>query len=216
MPMDDPRSDSALLEAWCAGELEAGAQLIDRKHSAIVRFFRNKVAVVDDEADLVQQTFAGLVEARTRIRGSGSGQVDAFLFAIARNVLRAYIRMRSKRLRESEDYGELCVGQLAAASPTSIAGLKRDARHLAECLRLVPLDDQIVLEMRFFEGATAQRIAELTGIARGSVDRRVRKGLERLGEVLRAQRRASGDDRPASTPDDLTRWMAEIRSMLPD
>ena len=81
--MGDPRSDHALLVAWCEGDTEAGGQLIDRKHAAIVRFFRNKVAVVDDEVDLVQQTFAGLVEGRTRLRDSG--RVDAFLFAIARN-----------------------------------------------------------------------------------------------------------------------------------
>ena len=209
--MAEPRSDCALLRAWTAGDSAAGGELIDRKHPAIVRFFRNKVAEVRDEADLVQQTFAGLVEGRDTIRNPE--HLDAFLYAVARNALRGYIRKRSKRVREGEDYRTLCVSSLPAASPTSIAGLKRDAGHLAECLRKIPLDAQIVLELRFFEGATARTIARLMAIPRGSVDRRVRQGMERLREALEVARMSQ--DEPTPTPEALERWAAELRRCLP-
>lgn len=213
--MTATRTDAELLAAWRQGETAAGSELVDRKHPGIVRFFRNKVAVISDEPDLVQQTFAGLVESRERIRNPAD--FDAYVFSVARNVLSGYIRQRTKRNREQADFEEVCVSRLDAASPTSIAGLKRNVVHLAECLREIPLGTQILLELRYFEGATAKRIAELTGMPRGSVDRKVRAGVVSLRALMAARRERPNDDDdpPPLTMEDFERWAAEIRRSLP-
>ncbi len=88
-------------------------------------------------------------------------------------------------------------------------------RRLAECLRLIPLDAQIVLELRFFEGATARRIAELTEIPRGSVERRVQQGVSQLRELLQRDSASARPPRAEPTPEEFERWMSEIRSVLP-
>jgi RNA polymerase sigma-70 factor (ECF subfamily) len=56
--MDD---DPQLLAAWCAGDKQAGAALVERHFASIYRFFRNKVAGEVD--DLVQRTFMSCLEA---------------------------------------------------------------------------------------------------------------------------------------------------------
>lgn len=207
------RPDHELLEAWRAGDKRAGGELIDRKHAFVVRFFRNKVAVICDERDLVQHTFAALVEAVGRL--DDEMRFDAFLFGIARNVLLEYIRRKSRRMGPGLSLDELCVADMDNPSVTSITGLRQELRLLAQSLRKVTLFDQTLLELRFFEGATAARISELTGVPRGSVDGRLRRALDRLRAAMESCRRSASWTGPALDSEDFARWAEEIREHLP-
>lgn len=207
------RPDHELLEAWRAGDKRAGSELIDRKHAFVVRFFRNKVAVICDERDLVQHTFASLVEAVGRL--DDEKRFDAFLFGIARNVLLEYIRRKSRRMGPGLSLDELCVADMDNPSVTSITGLRQELRLLAQSLRKVTLFDQTLLELRFFEGATAARISELTGVPRGSVDGRLRRALDRLRAAMELCRQSESWTGPALDSEDFARWAEEIREHLP-
>src|SRR6185295_7126854 len=88
----DMTSDEDLLAAWNDGDEGAGERLFDRYFVRIVRFFRSKVHGEIDE--LVQRTFLGCLEARTRFRGEGS--FYAFLFGIARHVLVDHYRAQRR------------------------------------------------------------------------------------------------------------------------
>ena len=79
----DVPQDAAQLEAWRAGDQDAGEALIERHYASILRFFRTKAG--EDADDLVQLTFLRCVEASERYRGDAGFR--AFLFGIARNVL---------------------------------------------------------------------------------------------------------------------------------
>ena len=122
------RSDAELLQAWQGDDREAGNQLVDRHFDAITRFFRNKVCSDDDVAELVGQTFLGCTTGKDRFRGDAS--VRQYLYAIAQNVLRKYIRARYKRHSEALDFASVCVQELEAASPSSIIAHKREAQSL--------------------------------------------------------------------------------------
>lgn len=206
-------TDHELLGAWRAGNKRAGGELIDRKHAFVVRFFRNKVAVISDEKDLVQHTFTSLVEAVDRL--SDEHRFDGFLFGIARNVLLDYVRRKSRRPGSGVSLDDLCVADLDNPSPTSLTGLRQELRLLAQSLRKVPVADQTLLELRFFEDATAARISELTGVPRGSVDGRLRRALLRLKEEIESCREQDGWKGAQLDSDDFSSWAKEIRGHLP-
>jgi DNA-directed RNA polymerase specialized sigma24 family protein len=94
----------------------------------MTRFFRNKVCSEDDVAELVGQTFLGCTTGKDRYRGDAS--VRQFLYAIAHNVLRKYIRARYKRSSEHVDFAAVCVQDVEPASPSSIVAHKREAQSL--------------------------------------------------------------------------------------
>lgn len=202
-------AEHELLVRWQAGDNEAGGALIDAKYPWAVRFFRNKVASIEDEADLVQQTFARLVESRDRIRDPQ--RMDGFVFTIARNVLFEYIRRQYKARKEEADFASVCVAELDNASPTTMVHLRQQLGAVVRGLRGILLEDQILLELRFFESATAARIAMLTGIPRGSVDRRMAAALTRLRNVLGAHS-AAGE---VPNQQELDGWVRELRTQLP-
>lgn len=207
-------SDTDLLEAWCGGEGRAGEELFRRRVGEITRFFRNKVADESEVADLVSQTFLGLTEARTRFRGDASFR--SFLYSIATNVLRGYIRVRYKRERERVDFTVLCIGQLSQRAPSSIVMGQRGGQAFVESLRDLSLDDQILLELKYFENLTGREIADVLGLPQGTVRRRLSTATHRLGGVV--GKRLGGTD-PAKTRasvsvDDFEAWAAQVRVTL--
>src|SRR6185295_627111 len=98
-------------------------------------------------SDLVQRTFLGLVEARDTMRGEAS--VRTFLFVIARRELYGFFTQRAKN--GAVDFGVSSVRDLAP-SPSSVVRRSDERTLLAEALKRIPVDLQIVLELHYWEG----------------------------------------------------------------
>ena len=184
--------------------------MISRHYREMSRFFCNKVAHGDDAADLVHQTFLGALESLPQFRGETSFR--RFLYAVAHNVLHAYVRKRYKRQRELVDFSELCVDDLAPASPSSIIMGRRQAQALVDALRRLPLHDQVVLELRYFSGLTSRQSAQLLAVAEPTLRGQLARGKDRLRDAVAARLAAQANGAP---PDvslaELEAWAAEVR-----
>jgi len=172
------RTDLELLSAWSAGDLRAGDALFRRHFLAVVRFFRNKADA--DHEDLIQRTFLGCLEARTRFRGESSFRT--FLLGVACNVLRGYYRSKY-RSRETLDLGECSLYDLSP-SPSAIVARNQEEQVLLEALRRISLDYQIVLELYFWEELTAAEIAAALEIPLGTAQTRLRRAREQLARRM--------------------------------
>ncbi len=202
--------DWQLLDAWCAGDRDAGGALVDRHFAAISRFFRNKVTSEHDAADLVSQTFLACTETKHKFRGESSFR--RYLYAIALNHLRAYIRKKHKRTAETIDFGIVCVSDLDPSSMSSIVARRRESQLLVRALREIPVDFQVVLELSIFEDLSGRQIGELLGIPEGTVRGRLRLGKERLRtRVASIAANPAGAD---STITDLEGWARHIQESL--
>lgn len=202
--------DWQLLDAWRSGDRGAGGALVDRHFAAISRFFRNKVTSEHDAADLVSQTFLACTETKDRFRGESSFR--RYLFAIALNHLRAYIRKKHKRSAEAIDFGIVCVCDLDPSSVSSIVARRRESQLLVRALREIPVDFQVVLELSIFEDLSGPQISALLGIPEGTVRGRLRLGKERLRTRLSAIARSPAE--ADSTITDLEGWARDIRRSL--
>lgn len=212
--MSRASEDSELLAAWRAGDRAAGAALFEKHYEAIARFFRNKVNGSSQD-DLVQQTFLRCAESATRFRGSSSFRT--FLFGIAHNVLREYLR-KVGRQRERE-VGDVDLDGLSVTAmgqgpgrESSAAGViesKQEQRLLLEGLRTIALHYQVALELFYWEQLGVKEIAEITGKPVNTVKTRLRDGRSRLAGKL--SELASSEALLRSTLDDLEGWAARMR-----
>lgn len=182
-----PQDERVLVRAWRDGDTAAGEALFERHFDAIYGFFASKIS--EDVSDLVQRTFLGCLEARERFRGDASFRT--FLFAIARHELYGYFRERKRGARL-----DFHVTSLAALGPGPSTMLRTADQHamLAEALRSIPLELQIILELRFWQELRGPELALVLEIPEGTVRSRLRRGveklrhqLEKLGEVGRAE-----------------------------
>ncbi len=170
------RSDTELLAAWRQGDRDAGDELIRNHFSSICRFFRSKLG--DNVEDLVQRTFLDCVESRDRVADDG---FRAYLFAVARNRLRDHLR-QSYRRPELVDLGAHSVADLGT-SPSGVAARNQEEQLLLAAMREISIDQQIALELAYWEGMRGREIATVLGIGENTV----RSRLARARDALRAQ-----------------------------
>jgi RNA polymerase sigma factor (sigma-70 family) len=198
--------DGALLHAWREGDRAAGEELFERHYATVERFFRNKVA---EPNELIQQTFVACVEAKTRFRGDS--KFRTFLLGIAINVLRTHYR-QVKRQRGLSDLDERSVVDLGQ-TPSRILHVRDEERLLLEALRRLPLELQLVLELRYWDELKHEELAELLEVPRSTINTRLRRGRELLEHNL--QELAASPQLLHSTVTRLDDWVEQQRQRSP-
>ena len=158
--------------------------------------------------DLVRQ--AEIAAGLDRFRAESS--VRTYLFAIAHNVLREYLRKRDKEAGRAAPLHS--VADLGP-SPSIVLAEHEQQRLLLHALRALPFDDQVVLELSFFEDMSRAQIAEVTGMPAGTVAGRLRRAKTQLQTQL--EKLASDPAVLASTTTDLAHWAQSLReALMPD
>jgi RNA polymerase sigma-70 factor (ECF subfamily) len=199
-------SDGELLERWRGGDSESGEQLFERYYDTVERFFLNKASSA--VPDLVQDTFMRCVESRERIRDND--QFRVYLFGIAYHVLSAHLRERY-RGGPAIDLSEISICDLDPG-PGSLVARRREHRLLIEGLRQIPVDDQVILELHYWEQLTTSEMADVLGIPIGTARGRLQRARDRLEQMM--QRLVESPQELASTLAQLDDWAAECRAQL--
>jgi RNA polymerase sigma factor (sigma-70 family) len=202
---DPTPTDEALLEAWRDGDARAGGALAQRHFMALYRFFATKV----DEGieDLIQRVYLKCVESLPRFRGQSSFRT--YMFAIARNEL--YGRIRSRRREAKVIDWQTATAQDLQPSPSRIAARRQEQAILLRALRSIPIEQQLVLELYFWERLRARELAEILELPEGTVRTRIRLAREALRRRIDELSATAG---LGSVSDDLDRWAAELREVI--
>lgn len=186
--------DFALLERWRNGDRRAGEQLCARYFDEIYRFFEHKLPGEAD--DLTQQTFLACVKARDQFRGTSTFRT--YLFAIARNEF--FMRLRKIPKFEYVDLEASSLDEMVS-SPSKRFGEKQELARIRAALRQLPVEQQVLLEFRYWHDLDAAALAEMFETTPGAI--RVR--LSRARDALRTHLGTSLDN----SPDPLTTSLRE-------
>ena len=176
-------SDRDLLARWDGGDQSAGEVLFERHFDAVFRFFAHRV--LDDTDELVQRTFLGALGARARFRGESSFRT--FLFSIARRQLLKYFEERVRHGRVT--FATVSLVDLGASVETRMANSQLQAR-LLEHMRALPVDQQMALELHYWEEVSVNEIAEVLEAPVGTVKRWMHEARRALARKLAIDERA--------------------------
>lgn len=182
--------DLALLAAWRGGDPRAGDGLVRRHGPHVVRFFADKVRDFEVD-DLAQQTWEALIHARDRFVVPGEPEVAsgepimatfrAYLYGTARFVLFAHFRKRTRAAHFDPGLSSL---EDLSPSPSRLVSAHAKLERLATALRKLPLDMQILLELRYAQEMTSAEIAAVYAIPKNTAKSRLRVAKERLDAQL--------------------------------
>lgn len=200
-----PRGDRELLLAWKQGDRRAGGDLIRRHIPTLHRFFVNKVSARAEVEELVQRTFTACAEGIEGFRGEASFRT--WMFAIARNVLGLWIRARA---RETVDLETTSVADLGVGPSTMLAA-SREREQLLLALRRIPIEQQIILELYYWEDLSAAEIGAVFEIPEGTARGRIRKAKLELRAALDEMARVGIDVEP--TISNLENWARSLREL---
>jgi RNA polymerase sigma factor (sigma-70 family) len=193
---DDEDGDLVLLERWRNGDQSSGEKLCAKYFEEIYGFFVHKLP--DHADDLTQRTFLACVKSRDRFQGRSTFRT--YLFAIARNELLMKVRELSKKPTEV-DVDSMSIADLVTSASKRIDH-QRELERLREALRRLPVEQQILLEFRYWHGLEAGALAEIYGATPGAI--RVR--LQRARDALRGR---LGDALDATSHDPLSTSLRE-------
>ncbi len=207
-------SDAELLQRWRNGDRKAGAELFGRYYTTVERFFMNKVPDASTEIrDLVQETFMALVESRDRIEHVE--RFHTYVFSVAYKLFQNHLRKKYRRGSRERlyDFDNLSVHDVSA-SPRSLLGKHEEQRILLEGLRRIPVSDQTLLELYYWEDVNTAEIAVVLGIPRGTVKSRLRSARRRLEQTIRTITESA--EVLENTLSDLDVWARRCRQLLGD
>jgi RNA polymerase sigma factor (sigma-70 family) len=200
-------TDEELHRAWQSGDRLAGETLFERHFESIYRFFDSKLR--GDVSDLVQRTFLACVESRDRFRGASSFRT--FLFAVARYELCGFYRAR--RREAVLDFSISSVADLAT-TPSSVARRRSARAALVDALQSLPLDLQIALELRYWEGFSGPDLAVVLEVPEGTVRSRLRRAIETLRDAMSRRAELASMCPPEGTGE-LEGWAEALSRSLP-
>jgi RNA polymerase sigma-70 factor (ECF subfamily) len=172
VPNDDDRE---LIGRAQAGEAAAFERLA-RQHTA--RLWRSALALGHDRQaaeDLVQETL--LAAWRSLARFDGRCRFSTWLYGILRH---RFLKSRRRRGATQAATSEALVGDSPSASPARLAEASEDARRVRRAVAALPEEHRLVVELRFFAGASLEEIAAALGCPLGTVKSRLHHALEKL------------------------------------
>lgn len=150
-----------MVEAARNGDAGALAVICETLYPRIYRYLFYKVADVRDAEDLAGEVFVRMLEA---IPGQ-TGNLEAWLFRIAGNVLTDHYRKRAVRSGEMELPEEIPGGN----DPETVVQQKLDADRLRKGLQVLTEEQRETVILRFVMGYENDEVAAMMGRSAGAV-----------------------------------------------
>ncbi len=187
-------TDEALLRAFQQGDEQAFASLYQRHRAAIHRFLARRLASPARAEEICQDVFVALVEHAASWRGEAS--VKTYLYRIAFNRLVSESRRSERRVMAPPPAAP---DSEKAPPPEPVAAERPDvafeagerARMVREALAALPPDFRDALVMKEYDGLSCEEIADIAGVAVGTVKSRLFRAKVTL------KRRLAGALKPA-------------------
>jgi RNA polymerase sigma-70 factor (ECF subfamily) len=168
-------SDEALAAACATGDRAAQGFLFERHADAIYRFIaRMRASDADAVDDLVQATFLAAFRSAHRFQGA---RLQSWLYGIAANVMRTYVRKEVARKRIAVSLAEQPPAEDIAPGDADLARVRAAVAALSPKLR----EAIVLVDLQGESGAEA---AEALGIPEGTLWRRLSDARAKLREAL--------------------------------
>jgi len=172
----DDLSDEGLVAACATGDRIARSLLFERHVYAVHRFV-SRMSGSDADAidDLVQATFISAFQSAAQCRG---GHVRGWLFGIAANHVRGFVRREIRRKHAMRAVAELAIETVPPANP--------DLARLTVAIAELPHNLRAALVLVDLEGEKGKDAAAALGIPEGTLWRRIFHARQTLRTTLGA------------------------------
>ena len=194
--------DLTLLDQWRAGDTAAGQTLFQRHFDDVFGFFETKCEKEADE--LTQATFLACVKSRDQFRAQSSFRT--YLFTIARHELHHLIRRR-QRHDAKLDFELESIEDLITTPVTTQVARNQEHRKLVNALRLLPVDQQTLLELHYWQEMDIPALAEVFECPHATI----RTRLHRARLALRAQIETFATAQVLESLETMDSWIQGMR-----
>jgi RNA polymerase sigma factor (sigma-70 family) len=197
--------EEALIASARQGDVRAFNQLVLLYQSRTYNLAYRILNDPDAAADATQEAFVSAFKAMRKFRG---GSFKAWILRIVTNA--CYDQLRSKKRRPADSLDDLPVEQDhvsylrdPAERPDEYVQRQELNRLLQAGIQSLPEDQRLILVLSDVQGMNYQEVAEIAGVALGTVKSRLSRGRAKLrdyliehGELLPSRYRLRGGEQP--------------------
>ncbi len=155
---------------------EAFRSLFDYFAPRIRAFVYRQGTDPETSEEIVQETFVNIWK-KARLFDPAKAAASTWVFAVARNV---GIDLLRKAYRPTPDFNDPAFVRDDEANPHQLVSRAQEATRLREILSVLPMEQQEVLRLAFFDEKTHPEVAAELGIPLGTVKSRIRLALGRI------------------------------------
>jgi RNA polymerase sigma-70 factor (ECF subfamily) len=177
-------TDEDLMTAFQAGDDAAFEQLYARHQRPIYQYIYRRMANGSRAEELTQEVFMGLIRSRGTWRQEAS--FKTYLYRIAFNQCASEARRADFRANEPLEHPDGTPRDVEAKGPTPDAEATRrqEAALVASALEALDDDQREAIVLREYQGLSYEEIAEVLGVAVGTVKSRIFRGKLELKRLL--------------------------------
>ena len=174
------RSDETLIKQALKGKKSAWIVLVKRYEKNVYNYCLRMVSNPDDAFDLMQDVFVGVFRGLSSFRGDSP--FKGWLFRIAHYRCIEYYR-RKKPTQSLDDVPEQ-VDESNEACPEQQHSLKQQNSKLLKAMQILPMNQKLVVELKFFQQCTFDDISQQLGISTNTAKSRLYSALDKLKDKL--------------------------------
>ena len=179
--------DAVLVQMYISGNEDALATLINRYQSRIFGFIYSKVNDRDIADDYFQETFIRVIRTlKTKEYYNEKGKFLPWVMRIANNLIVDDFRKNKniKMMRDTEEYSIFSFIKDVTPSVESNLISSQISFDLHKIIDELPLDQQEVLKMRFFQDMSFKEIAEATNVSMNTSLGRMRYAISNIRKII--------------------------------
>ena len=181
--------DAQLMLAYARGEMRAFETLYARHRGALYRYLTRQARDGEIANDLFQEVWSRVIVNRSRYEPRA--KFRTFLFTLAHNCFidhcrRVKSRPTGLRIEDADDADLLPASE--DTQPDTVVSRDETSRRFRAALATLPPEQRIAIQLAYFGGYTQQEIAKRLQQPLGTVNTRIRLGLQKLRVLLIDQR----------------------------
>ncbi|MEX0617359.1 MAG: sigma-70 family RNA polymerase sigma factor [Pseudohongiellaceae bacterium] len=181
------KDDDALIAAALKGSTYAWDKLVRRYEGRVYNYGLRLTGNPTDAMDLMQEVFLGVCRNLHKFRGDS--KFSSWLFRIAHNKA---VDMRRRRWL-LQQHGSIGVDEIdeldmqenrADCGPESSLISGQQNRRIRKLLEGLPMDQRLVVELKFFQFQTFEEIADMQDISVNTAKTRFYSALKKLKAAM--------------------------------
>ena len=185
---------AALVQRAQAGDREAVSELVQSQQTYVYSIAMSLMHNPADAADMTQEAFIRLLRSLGTYRGET--KFTTWLYRLVTNICLDGLRRRGRPVESLDEQGSGQAGDSAQTSGERLADsdrwtqpeerleLRESATEVREALASLPATQRLALTLHYFEDLRYEDIAETMGLPLNTVKSHIRRGKERLAQVL--------------------------------
>lgn len=176
--------DSDLIEKSRTGDPQAIEALVNEHQLAIYRLCFSILEDQDDAQDATQETFIAVVKSLKSYRGDSA--LRTWIFAIALNTCRAFLRKRQRQAALFADLNEASLNRASRKpSPERQAIQTEMSQTVLNSIAQLNEKHRLPIILRYYHELSTKEIAEILNIRLGTVHSRLDTARKRIGANLK-------------------------------